>query len=402
MRCIFLYFFFNLLCTCIFSQASIDELTWLSDTSKFTKNRGLPGITTEHLKEMPFAIFDSAKTREFAYRLGVGLDRRILLCCITAHNDSIFVGIDRNIDTVIQASEIYGYSAQQFKSEDLVINFSIKVPSYEETYCSLASFKKTSLKLNFSDSILNLNPLYLQTKHYMRCTFIVDGVIYHVVAMNLYPTIGLSADFQYLITKAKVEDSSFLKILKWSQDNDTILVNAEQVIVARRKSETELGFDLIKYKGLYGSFVGAKMPTITAKSVDGSVLQIPMNQPGKLNLIEFWGTWCGPCIALYPRFDSLLVSNSNFLTYTGVASNEDKAKVVHYIQKKHTIQRQIFESDANRSIISIFKIQAFPSFLLVDEKGIIVLKGEGMEGFNQVLAKVEEVKSKSQKTLNSN
>jgi thiol-disulfide isomerase/thioredoxin len=374
------------------SQPYPNELIWQSDTSRFTRIRCLPGTSTERLTQMPVATFDTAKSRQFAYSLRIGLDRRTLLCCVTAVNDSVFVGIDLNLDAVIQASEVYRYSAGQFKSEDLVINFAIKVPNYEETFFALASFKKTSLKRNFPDSTLNLNPLYLQAKHYQRSSFVLDGETYHAVAMNLYPTIGLSADFQYLITKARVEDSSFLKILKWSQDNDTILLNAEKAIVARRKSETKIGFDVFKYQGVMGTFLGAKMPTITAKSVAGSMLQLPTRQPGKLHLIEFWGTWCGPCVALYPRLDSLLASNSNLVTYTGVAGNDDKAKVLRYVRKKPRIHSQIFEPDANRSIISLFKIQAFPSFILVDDTGTIVVRGEGASGFDQVLEKMTILK----------
>ncbi|TAD88360.1 MAG: TlpA family protein disulfide reductase [Bacteroidetes bacterium] len=379
-----------------FCQETVGELIWHSDTSRFTRIRGLPGTSTERLTQMPVATFDTAKTREFAYSLSVGWDRRTLLCCVTAVNDSVFVGIDWNLDAAIQASEVYRYSAGQFKSEDLVINFSIKVPNYEETFFALASFKKTSLELTSLDSTLKLNPLYLQSKHYLRSSFILDGETYHVVAMNVSPTIGLSADFQYLITEAKVEDSAFLKIMRWQQDNDTILINADKAIVARRKSETKIGFDVFRYKGAMGTFLGAKMPTITARSLAGAVLQLPTQQPGKLHLIEFWGTWCGPCVALYPRLDSLLASNTSLLAYTGVPAKDKQVKVSNYVKKKRRIQQQVFEPDANSALVRRFKIHAFPSFLLVDDNGVIVVRGEGTQGFNQVVAKVREMKSKSE------
>jgi thiol-disulfide isomerase/thioredoxin len=387
-----LFVFFHLIYGFVFAQNSIGDLKWHDDTSRFTRIRGLPGASTERLKKMPEVTFDSAKTSEFAYSFKVGLERRILKCCITAGKDSVFVGIDRNLDAVIQTNEVFRYTILQFISEDLVINFSIEVPNCNETFFALASFKKTSLKINFPDTTVNLNPLYLQSKHYLRSSFVLDGERYHVVAMNMFPTIGLSADFQYLITSEKVEDSAFLKILKWSQDNDTILLNAEQAIVARRKSETKIGFDVFRYQGVMGTFLGAKIPTITANSVAGSVLQLPTQQPGKLHLIEFWGTWCGPCVALYPRLDSLLASNPNLVTYTGIAGNDEKAKVMRYVRKKPRIHSQIFEPDANRSIISLFKIQAFPSFILVDDTGTIVVRGEGAGGFDQVLEKMTTLK----------
>jgi thiol-disulfide isomerase/thioredoxin len=392
MRGFCLFFLSHLLVSGVAAQSSSAELIWQKDTSSFTRIRGLPGISTERLRQMPADIFDSTKTSQFAYRLGFGGDRITLKCCITAFGDTVSLGIDQNLDSVIQPSEIRHFSKAQFTNDDLEVIFSLQIPNHDETFCRLGSFKKTSLKFSTQDSTINLNPLYLQTKHYLRTTLSVDGEGYHVVAMNMFPTIGLSADFQYLITKAKVEDSAFLKILKWSQDNDTILINADKAIVARRKSETKIGFDVFRYQGVMGTFLGAKIPTITANRVAGSVLQLPTQQPGKLHLIEFWGTWCGPCVALYPRLDSLLASNPNLVTYTGIAGNDEKAKVMRYVRKKPRIHSQIFEPDANRSIISLFKIQAFPSFILVDDTGTIVVRGEGAGGFDQVLEKMTTLK----------
>jgi thiol-disulfide isomerase/thioredoxin len=132
------------------------------------------------------------------------------------------------------------------------------------------------------------------------------------------------------------------------------------------------------------------MPKLTVTNIENSIVQLPINQPGKYNLIEFWGTWCGPCTALYPRLDSVLKANAHILSYTGITGHDDKEKMLRYISKKPTIKNQVFEPDKNKSIVSLFKITAFPTFILVDDKGIIVAKKSGSAGLDVVEKLINE------------
>ena len=73
---------------------------------------------------------------------------------------------------------------------------------------------------------------------------------------------------------------------------------------------------------------GDRAPWFSAELVDGSTFEMADLQ-GKVILINFWATWCGPCVAEMPAFQSL---------YRDYADNEDVAIVaVDVEEKKKTV-----------------------------------------------------------------
>lgn len=331
----------------------------------------------------------------FSYAISFRNEKIYLNCCLIANADSVHLALDNNFDSIIQDTEIFRYSLNQYENENFSLNFSIKIYDTIEAFMLLSSLKNTSIKINTPDSILNKNPIALQVKNFMHSSFIEGGEKYHITLMNTFPTIGIGNDFKYMITKTKIDEMDFFKIANWYGYQDTVLLNEKIAIVPVRKTDETIRIDFIAINGLYGTFIGAKMPNITALSIDNSMLQLPITRPGNLHLIEFWGTWCGPCKVLYPRLDSLIKDNVHFLSYTGITGSDDKEKVRQYIDKKPTIENQVFEQDNNKSLINLFKIHEYPTFLLVDDRGIIVARMHGSRGLDIIGELINDAKKKA-------
>ncbi len=103
-------------------------------------------------------------------------------------------------------------------------------------------------------------------------------------------------------------------------------------------------------------------------------------------LLEFWGTWCGPCVALYPKFSSMLDRHATSLRYVGVALDKNPELVSEYIKAKPLISQQLFVKmqEGKGSIVDQFAVENFPTFVLIDQDGKIVFRETGTDGFEKL------------------
>lgn len=58
-------------------------------------------------------------------------------------------------------------------------------------------------------------------------------------------------------------------------------------------------------------------------------------QPGQIYVIEFWATWCGPCIENIPKLTAMQKKYGNKVIFVGVSVFErDQTKVAPFVQKQ--------------------------------------------------------------------
>ncbi|WP_165020242.1 TlpA family protein disulfide reductase [Dysgonomonas sp. ZJ279] len=106
----------------------------------------------------------------------------------------------------------------------------------------------------------------------------------------------------------------------------------------------------------------------------------------KFIVIDFWGTWCSPCIATLPKLRELYNLYNDRYEFVSVcfdrADNFDKAKTIF---EENDIQwPQIFDESNNESITVKLGITTFPTYMLIDHKGQILLKNGGLPGFENL------------------
>ncbi|MBI4327108.1 MAG: TlpA family protein disulfide reductase [Chloroflexi bacterium] len=117
-------------------------------------------------------------------------------------------------------------------------------------------------------------------------------------------------------------------------------------------------------------------PAWELKGVDGKPLK-SSDFAGKVVILDFWATWCGPCRMEIPSFIELQNQYADKgLVVIGVSLDQDGATAVKPFMEKMGINYPIMLGD--ETIVSAFGgIEGIPTTFINDREGRIVRKHEG-------------------------
>jgi thiol-disulfide isomerase/thioredoxin len=110
------------------------------------------------------------------------------------------------------------------------------------------------------------------------------------------------------------------------------------------------------------------------KAPDGAEFSLK-DTKGKVLVINFWATWCGPCHALEPLFSrvsSEFLSNTNAL-FLAANCDEDESLVKTYLESDKFPMPVVFADGLER----FFAVYSFPTVLVIDRAGKISYRTDG-------------------------
>jgi thiol-disulfide isomerase/thioredoxin len=126
------------------------------------------------------------------------------------------------------------------------------------------------------------------------------------------------------------------------------------------------------------------MNTYTGKKFDLSSLR------GKYVVLDFWGTWCGPCISGMPKMKEYLDKYQSKLEIVGVASESDKGeRWKKFLDEKPQYQWHHVLSTKTEDYILKFSVAGFPTKIIVDPAGKIIGRFVGED--DEIYKKLDEL-----------
>jgi peroxiredoxin len=140
---------------------------------------------------------------------------------------------------------------------------------------------------------------------------------------------------------------------------------------------------------------GAEAPDFIVKTLSGDSLQLSKFR-GKFVLVDFWGSWCGPCRGEVPNFKKLYETVSrDTLQMIGIAE-DDSTALVKFIQEQKI--RYPNAIGTKKKVMADYGINAFPTTLLVSPDGKIFAKElRGEKLVEQIREKIKEYYKITQK-----
>ena len=124
-----------------------------------------------------------------------------------------------------------------------------------------------------------------------------------------------------------------------------------------------------------------KAPDFTLRTVQGELFKLSENR-GKVIMLNFWGTWCGPCRREIPDFNKLHAKyQKDGLEIVGVTltsgSSKNILKFMNDWDMEYTVLTDIDNNETQR-VTSIYgraigrPITGIPTTLIIDQEGYIV------------------------------
>lgn len=121
--------------------------------------------------------------------------------------------------------------------------------------------------------------------------------------------------------------------------------------------------------------IGGKYVDFEQANINGKKIKLS-DVKEKYVLLEFWGSWCGPCREENPQLVKTYHSyKAKGFEILGVAADNDKAQWLKAIKDDKLPWENVCDLKGDKNdVVLIYGINAYPTNFLIDENGIIIAK----------------------------
>ncbi|CAN5910883.1 hypothetical protein BH24BAC1_BH24BAC1_00770 [soil metagenome] len=124
-------------------------------------------------------------------------------------------------------------------------------------------------------------------------------------------------------------------------------------------------------------------PAFALEDLNGKKVSLA-DLKGKTVIVDFWATWCGPCISSFPSMQEAVNKFKNddkvaFVFINSWENGEDKKKVAGDFLAKRNFAFDVLMDTENKTI-GDFKVEGIPTKFIIDKNGNIRYKSVGFGG----------------------
>ena len=140
------------------------------------------------------------------------------------------------------------------------------------------------------------------------------------------------------------------------------------------------------------------LPIVTSDGETGNTIY--PGETGKITIINFWGTWCGPCINEMPYLDEIARNYADSVTVIAVHSVQERNSMPMFLAKNYPDSPIIFSWDRSESYYSNFYLLLggsgyYPYTIVLNAEGVITDIRIGSMSYDEMKNLIENAKVSS-------
>ena len=136
-----------------------------------------------------------------------------------------------------------------------------------------------------------------------------------------------------------------------------------------------------------GVTAGKTLPQFTLSDLSGR--EMAVGRADKVIVINFWATWCPPCLAEMPELNRFVEKHKTDVVFYAVNIQEPNSKVSDFMTQNNYRMQVLLDKDG--SIAKNFRVSAIPTTIVADKNGIVTYRKSGGITMNELESAIKEL-----------
>jgi thiol-disulfide isomerase/thioredoxin len=116
--------------------------------------------------------------------------------------------------------------------------------------------------------------------------------------------------------------------------------------------------------------VGTPAPNVASKMLDGSPFNLQDRYAENILMVDFWATWCGPCVVELPILMRIAEHYADRgVTLYGINQGEDVETIQNFLDEQKWNLNVVLDQDGAAG--NAFAVEGIPQLVIIDKEGTV-------------------------------